>query len=133
MSDQRAELAGGLACITFAEPPLVAMFERELGLGVPLFGDPGRASYRAFGFGRGSVRRVWLDPRVWAAYARLLAAGQRPRPTREDTLQLGGDAVIDAAGTLRWIHRSEGPDDRPSAAVVAAALREAAETSTAGA
>ena len=126
MSDQRAQLAGGLACITFAEPPLLAMFERELGLGVPLFGDPDRAAYRAFGFGRGSVRRVWLDPRVWRAYARLLAAGQRPQVNGQDTLQLGGDAVIDAAGTLTWIHRSTGPDDRPSVATVAAELAEAA-------
>lgn len=126
VSDQRAKLAGGLACITFAEPPLLAMFDRELGLGVPLFGDPGRASYRAFGFGRGSVRRVWLDPRVWASYARLLAGGQRPRLTRQDTLQLGGDAVIDAGGTLTWIHRSAGPEDRPSVATVAAELAKAA-------
>ncbi len=126
MSQQREQLPGAIACITFAEPPLLAAFERELGLGIPLFGDPGRECYRTFGFGRGSVRRVWLDPGVWAAYARLLAAGQRPQMNRQDTLQLGGDAVIDAAGTLTWIHRSAGPDDRPSVADVASALRRAA-------
>ena len=126
MAGHREVLAGRLACITFAEAPMLAAFERELGLGIPLFGDPGRAAYGALGFGRGSVRRVWLDPRVWAAYARLLGRGRRPGLNDQDKLQLGGDAVIDAAGVLRWIYRSEGPDDRPSVAAVAARLREAA-------
>ncbi len=87
---------------------MLAAFERELDLGIPLFGDPGRAAYGALGFGRGSVRRVWLDPRVWAAYARLLGRGRRPGLNDQDKLQLGGDAVIDAAGVLRWIYRSDG-------------------------
>jgi len=127
MSHHQDQMAGRLACITFAEPPLLTAFERELGLDIPLFGDPGRAAYEAFGFGRGSVRRVWLDPRVWARYARLLSRGQRPGLNRQDKLQLGGDAVLDRAGVLRWIHRSAGPDDRPSAAAVAAELRAAGE------
>lgn len=127
MSRHRDELIGSIACITFAEAPLLAGFRRELQLDIPLFGDPGRASYAAFGFGRGSVRRVWLDPRVWASYAGLLARGQRPGVNRQDKLQLGGDAVLDRDGVLRWIHRSAGPDDRPSVATVAAQLRAAGE------
>ena len=123
MSRQREQLAGRLACITFAEPPLLDAFQRELRLDVPLYGDPSRAVYRAFGFGRGSVRRVWLDPRVWTQYARLLARGQRPGWSGQDTLQLGGDAVLDAAGRLRWIHRGAGPDDRPAVELVAPQLR----------
>lgn len=126
MSSHREQLAGRLACITFAEPLLLQAFERELSLDVPLYGDPTRAVYRAFGFGRGSVRRVWLDPRVWIRYAQLLAHGQRPGRGRQDTLQLGGDAVLDRSGRLRWIHRSAGPDDRPGLATVAAQLRSAA-------
>lgn len=129
MSRHRDQLAGRVACITFARPQLLAAFERELGLDVPLYGDPDRASYDALGFGRGSVRRVWLDPRVWRRYGRLLADGQRPGVNRQDKLQLGGDVVVDASGTLRWIHRSSGPDDRPSVATVAAQLRAASERS----
>jgi hypothetical protein len=125
MSHHRQQMAGRIACITFAEPPLLVAFQRELELDIPLFGDPERATYDAFGFGRGSVRRVWLDPRVWVSYARLLARGRRPRLYRQDTLQLGGDAVLDRAGVVRWIHRSAGPDDRPAVATVAAQLRAA--------
>lgn len=125
MSHHRQQMTGRIACITFAEPPLLAAFQRELGLDIPLFADPGRATYEAFGFERGSVRRIWLDPRVWRSYARLLARGRRTRLYRQDTLQLGGDAVLDRAGVVRWIHRSAGPDDRPDVATVAAQLRAA--------
>ncbi len=126
MSRHRAALPGRVACITFAEPPLLHAFQHQLGLDIPLYGDPSRAVYRAFGFGRGSVRRVWLDPRVWTQYARLLLRGQLPGWSGQDTLQLGGDAVLDAAGRLRWIHRGAGPDDRPAVELVATQLRAAA-------
>ncbi len=76
VSRQREQLAGRVICVTFAAPALLRAFERELCLGMPLFGDPDRAVYDAFGFGRGSVRCVWLDPRVWAGYR----AAPRPRP-----------------------------------------------------
>jgi len=126
VSRQREQLAGRVVCVTFAAPALLRAFERELRIDLPLFGDPDRAVYDAFGFGRGSVRRVWLDPRVWARYAQLLARGPRPGWSGQDTLQLGGDAVVDAAGIIRWIHRSTGPDDRPSVSTLAAQLRSAA-------
>ncbi len=100
--------------ITFASPPLLARFAAELDLGLPILADRDRALYAALGFGSGSVARVWLDPRVWARYARLLARGHRMRRMQEDTLQLGGDAVVDADGRLAWIYRSRGPDDRPA-------------------
>jgi hypothetical protein len=101
-------------------------FEREMKLPYPLYGDPDRATYRAFGFGRASARRVWLDPRVWTRYAQLLVRGRRPVGAPEqDTLQLGGDAVLDARGRLSWIYRSTGPEDRPSVDRLVGAMREA--------
>jgi len=126
VSRQREQLAGRVVCVTLAAPALLRAFERELRVDLPLLGDPDRAVYDAFGFGRGSVRRVWLDPRVWARYAQLLARGPRPGWSGQDTLQLGGDAVVDAAGNIRWIYRSAGPDDRPSVSTLAAQLRSAA-------
>ena len=47
---------------------------------------------------------------------------RRMRRVHEDTLQLGGDAVVDADGRLAWVQRSRGPEDRPTIAVVQAAL-----------
>ncbi len=115
--------------VTFAPAPLLAAFERELGLPVRYYGDPERLAYAALGFGRGSTARVWLDPRVWRRYAGLIARGRRPRAPGEgeDTLQLGGDVLADAGGRIEWVYRSTGPEDRPSLAeIVRAAPRSSA-------
>jgi hypothetical protein len=69
------------------------------------------------------IRTVWLDPRVWVRYARLLARGERLRLAREDTLQLGADAVVDGEGRLAWVYRSRGPEDRPPIDALRGALR----------
>ena len=79
------------------------------------------AAYRAYGLRRGPWWRVWGPP-VWLAYARLVARGRRfERPT-EDTLQLGGDFVVDADGELVYAFRSTRPDDRPAIAELLTAL-----------
>lgn len=109
-----------MAVVTFADAPLLARFEAGLGLtGLELYGDPERRAYAELGFGRASGARVWLDPRVWRRYAGLLARGRTPRPPQgQDTLQLGGDVLADAQGRIEWIHRSAGPEDRPSIAEI---------------
>jgi hypothetical protein len=122
VAEHRTELPGQIVVVSFAPPELLTRFERELGLGLTLLADPGRAAYAAFGFERGSVTRVWLDPRVWLRYAALFARGQRPRGAQGDTLQLGGDAVLDPSGRLAWVHRSRGPEDRPSLPALRPAL-----------
>ncbi len=107
--------------VTFAGPPMLALFEREIGLGYAYYGDPERRAYEALGFGRGSAARVWLHPRVLARYAQLLARGRRPRPPQDDTLQLGGDVLAGPDGRIEWVYRSKGPDDRPSPGAILAA------------
>ena len=102
-----------IAVITFAEPPLLGRFARELRIDVELYGDPERRLYDELSFGRGSFARVWLDPRVWARYAALTLRGRHPRPPEQDTLQLGGDLIVDADGRIVWLYRSRGPEDRP--------------------
>jgi hypothetical protein len=113
VAEHRNVLPGRIIVISFTAPQMLGRFEDELQLGLEMFADPERATYEALGFGRGSVGRVWLHPRVWIRYARLLAGGARFRGAQGDTLQLGGDAVLDAEGRLAWIHRSTGPEDRP--------------------
>lgn len=125
MSRRADELGARPICITFAPPSLLAGFERQMGLGLPLYGDPDRSVYRALGFPRASLARVWLDPRVWLDYAKLLARGRRFTRIEQDTLQLGGDAIVDAEGRLRWIYRSRGPEDRPSVDELIAATHSA--------
>jgi hypothetical protein len=105
--------------VAFAPVTSLSAYQHRFGLGdVLLLSDEARASYAAFGFGRGSFARVWLDPRVWRRYGALVARGRRPAPAHEDTLQLGGDVLADASGIVRWVYRSRGPEDRPGAGAV---------------
>jgi len=109
--------------IAFAARESLAGYQHRQRLDhIHVLSDPDRRAYRAFGLGRGTVLRVWLDPRVWARYAQLILRGHRPEPAHEDTLQLGGDALIGADGRIAWIYRSRGPEDRPSLARIQAAL-----------
>ena len=109
--------------VAFASPSALVAYQRKSGLeDLLVLSDELRLTYAEFGLGRGSFARVWLHPAVWWRYARLIAAGRRPTPAQEDPLQLGGDALVDAAGRVRWIYRSRGPEDRPSAPQLQRAL-----------
>jgi peroxiredoxin len=121
------ELGLRVVVVAFAPADSLAGYQQRLGLeDVLILSDPGRRAYGAFGFGRGSFARIWLDPRVWWRYLSLIRRGRRPERVQEDTLQLGGDVLIDASGRIRWVYASRGPDDRPSLAAIQAA-RDAAE------
>lgn len=119
---QRQSLAGRVIGVAFAPPASVAMFERGLGLDVPILCDPERVAYHVFGFGRVAWWLAILRPGYWIRLARALRRGRRFSRVREDPGQLGGDVVLDAEGRLRWVYRSRWPADRPSVADVRAAL-----------
>lgn len=78
----------------------------------PVAVDPDRATYRAWGLRRAPWARIWLDPRVYARYAGLLARGERIRGRGRDLLQLGGDFVVGRDGRLVYARPQE-RDDRP--------------------
>ncbi len=126
VAEHNAEIGADIAVVTFSQPDFLRAFEEQMGLPFRIYADPDRAVYRAFGFERGSFARVWLDPRVLLRYAQLLRRGRRLQRSDQDMLQLGGDVVIDRRGRLAWIHRSEGPEDRPTVETVASAVRQAA-------
>ena len=119
---QRKRLEAQVVVVSFARPEQLALYRERVDLeGATLLSDVERAAYAAFGFDRASTARVWLSPRVWIAYARLLARGRRPEMLEDDALQLGGDVLVDAEGRITWVHRSQGPEDRPSIDAVLAA------------
>jgi hypothetical protein len=126
VAEHSAQIDADIAVVTFSHPNLLRAFEKQMDLSLRIYADPRRTVYRAFGFERGSRARVWLDPRVLRRYAQLLRRGRRLQRSEQDTLQLGGDVVIDRRGRLAWIHRSEGPEDRPTVDAVATAVRQAA-------
>lgn len=78
----------------------------------PVLVDEARQAYEAWGLRRASVAGVWLDPRVWARYLALIARGERVRRVGADTLQLGGDFIVDRDGIIVY-SRAQSRDDRP--------------------
>lgn len=114
-----------VAVITFSAPEMVAAYVEHHQLEIPVLVDSELASYRAYGLERGSALRVW-GWRAAKRYAEILwkhrGLGSLAPPT-EDTLQLGGDFIVDADGKLLYGFWGEGPDDRPSVTELIEAAR----------
>ena len=123
---QRIEAAGTALFVSFDEPERIRRtLVKGLEPAFPLLVDRERSAYRAWGLERGSVLRLWGDPRVWLRYAAEIARGGRLRRPVSDTLQLGGDFVIDPEGTVTY-SRPQRRDDRPPVAELVRALERAA-------
>ena len=112
--------------VTFTHPDNLPGYVDRHDLPFPVLTDPDRRAYAAYGFGRGSVARVW-GLRMVRRYLELFREGRWRdlRAPTEDTLQLGGDIVIGPDGTLAWGFWGAGPDDRPSVDEIIAAVRTA--------
>lgn len=117
---------GATALFVVHDDPAVIRGGLLEGLDVPypVLVDRERAAYRDWGLRRSSRAGVWLDPRVWAQYAALVARGERLRPFGRDTLQLGGDFVVDPDGIVTYA-RPQRRDDRPPVSVLVGELRAA--------
>jgi len=117
------EIGATAVFVTFDDPePVRERLLAGLDVPYPVLVDRERETYRAWGLRRSSVAGVWLDPRLWARYASLLVRGERLRRPGSDTLQLGGDFVIDREGIVVYA-RSQERDDRPPVGELLAALR----------
>ena len=92
----------------------------------PCLGDPGKQAYRAFGLARDgwwnvTARPFLEDPRL--AFGRIRNASLAGSLMRHsDVLQLGGVAIVDREGVLRYLHRSRKTDDLPATSVLLAEL-----------
>lgn len=123
MGDRLAELGDArVALVTFTRQRNLRGFRARLGLSYPVLADEDRATYRAYGLGRGPWWRVW-GVTTLARYAGLLLRGRRLRRPTEDVLQLGGDFVVGPDGRLAYVHRPKGPADRPPVDELVGAVR----------
>lgn len=108
--------------ITFAaDPSRLAAYGAHLELDIPVLTDVDRVLYDMLGAGRTSLAKVW-NPGTLAMYGRLVVRGRRLRLPRDDTRQLGADALLDADGRLRRVWLPASPDARPSIAELAAEI-----------
>jgi hypothetical protein len=126
-SRQRIAALGGEAVFVVHDPPdrVHAGILAELSVPWPVLVDLDRGAYRAWGLGRARMADIWLSPALWAQYARLLAGGERLRRLGRDTLQLGGDFVVDPRGRIAYA-RPQRRDDRPPVGELLGGLERAA-------
>lgn len=83
--------------------------------------DPSTTSYGLLGTKRGI--RTTLSPSTWVAALRAMKSGFRQSKTRGEARLLGGAAIIDSKGQVRWRYLSRFAGDHPSTAAVLDALR----------
>ena len=100
-----------LAIAAVGLKPLTA-FARELELPFPVLSDANGEVYLAFGLGAETVIR----PRTPLAVARWVWRAMRLLRPMGDSMQVGGDFIVDGAGLVRFAHSREDPTDRPEAA-----------------
>lgn len=98
-----------------SNPESLVRYLAERQLPFPLFADPDRTTYAAFGLGRTTWGRLMRPGVIWG-YLKFIARGWKVKriPEGEDALQLGGDFILDADRRLAWAYRSKDPLDRPS-------------------
>lgn len=92
--------------------------------------DPSTASYALLGARSGHW--VTLTPRSWPAGLRALKAGFRQSRTQGHAYLLGGVAIVDSTGVVRWSYVSRFAGDHPSPAEILTALRLALGTPPTG-
>ncbi len=111
---RRLESAGAAAVfVVHDEPELIReTMLADLDVPFPVLVDLDREAYTAWGLGRASLATIFLDPKVWRTYAKALGNGERLRRGGRDTLQLGGDFVVDAHGAVAYA-RPQRRDARP--------------------
>ena len=106
-----------LVLVTFTDPASAESYVTRHDLTFPVLLDPDRSAFTAYGLGRGAIRDVygWRTVRRYWQVFRSTGLGNLHAAT-EDTLQLGGDFVIDPSGHLTYGYWSKGPADRPATA-----------------
>jgi len=111
------ELGIQVAIVTFETASKVRSYLAEMKFRWPVLFDHDRTLYRGYGMDRGRLRDIW-GGRTWIAYMKEFARGRLPKYSGGDTLQLGGDVLIDPTGIVRFHHVGSGPGDRPSVAAI---------------
>lgn len=98
--------------ISFSQRDYAHAWSEETCPSFPILLDRERKTCRTYGLER-SLRRSWNLKTAWS-YVKLLRAGRKWRGIQGDSVQLGGDFIVDAGGICRLTYRSRDPSDRPS-------------------
>jgi len=102
IDSQRGTLRGAglsVALIGCGSSDEARAFREELGLNTPVFNNPGRSAYAAYGLGSAHPSSL-LHPRVIAGGLRAVTRGFLPRRAKGDPLQLQGQFLISRNGII---------------------------------
>ena len=119
--DHLASSSATIVIVTFGAEERLAVYRQHLSIPFAVLSDPTRGAYRDYEIPRGSVRAVYGIGTL-RMYASLLGQGRKMRRPSGDTLQLGGDFVIDRDGRVAAAFYPKAPDERPTIAQLAKAL-----------
>jgi peroxiredoxin len=123
---QIQEAGGDVLVISFTPPAKVAAYLAKYPMPFPVVSDPELRAYHSLGMGRTTWGSM-LRPAVIGRYLLKMLRGWLPKKPGEgeDVLQLGGDFVLDGNRRLVYAHPSKNPTDRPAAAELLHAVRQA--------
>ena len=113
--------------VTFDPLEMAQAYVKETALGWPLLVNESRALYSQYGMGGATLGKL-LAPASWWAYGKLLLRGRRLAKPGSDIRQLGGDVLVDPQGTVRLVHASSGPADRPTVDEILSIIRDTSKT-----
>ncbi len=101
-------------------------YMRKWEIDLTCLGDVSGRAYAAFGMLRGNVWTVMLRAMLTAPIKSLglilKADLSGAMLAASDVLRLGGVAIVEAGGALRFVHRAEDPSDYPTNEELLAAL-----------
>ena len=97
--------------VTFESSGSARIYAEETESPWPVLVDGGRTLYRTYGFDRSKLRHLfgWS---TMTTYFREALVGRWPRWPVSDTVQQGGDILIDPDGIVRFLYVGSGPGDR---------------------
>ncbi len=101
-----------IVAVSFGTPEWAKLWLEQTQAPIDIWLDATRNSYLAYGL-TSSVWASWGPRNLWY-YAQALWRGEKLQEHRGDTNQLGGNFIVDAHGTIRFVYRSQDPTDRPS-------------------
>jgi hypothetical protein len=125
-----APLAEVTEWVTFFRTHYVGRYYKEHDLELPegifqhtrFLADPERRTYHAYGLGRHSIWKAYGPKIVWI-YLKFIANRRPLRMPGADTLQKGGDFVVNREMRLTLAHIGRDQSDRPECEAILAALR----------
>ena len=125
MRDEHDEIKGlgaEVVAIGMGRPDMAADFAEKSDIPFLLLVDHDRQTYRALEIKRGSPWDV-LGPAVWIRGIKGIVQGHGAAPAKQDVMQMGGTAIVEQGGTIRYLHRSDGASDNLPVAEIMEQLR----------